>query len=76
MMKALGNVAPRHLLDPHLNPLPELRAEVSAPVWAASGVSRGFAPNPTRPLRGDPDRPTPWPRGAHVHALVVSLVTT
>jgi len=29
---------------------------------------RGCAPNPTRPLRGDPERPTPRPRGAQVRA--------
>jgi tRNA 2-thiocytidine biosynthesis protein TtcA len=30
MLKALGNVAPRHLLDRRLNPLPELRAAADA----------------------------------------------
>ena len=30
MLKALGNVAPRHLLDPRLNPPRELRAKVPA----------------------------------------------
>ena len=30
---------------------------------------RGYAPNPTRVLRGDPQSPTPHPRGAHVRAL-------
>jgi hypothetical protein len=29
MLKALGNVAPRHLLDRRLNPPAELRAEVA-----------------------------------------------
>src|SRR5215813_9915724 len=29
MLKALGNVAPRHLLDTRLNPPAELRADVS-----------------------------------------------
>ena len=31
---------------------------------------RGCAPHPTRTLRGDPEGPTPRPRGAHVRALV------
>ena len=30
MLKALGNVAGRHLLDRRLNPVAELRAEVAA----------------------------------------------
>ena len=30
MIKALANVAPRHLLDRRLNPLPELREEAAA----------------------------------------------
>ena len=34
MLKALSNVAPRHLLDPRLNPLAELRAEVPVPLGA------------------------------------------
>ena len=29
MLKALGNVAPRHLLDTRLNPVAELRARVA-----------------------------------------------
>ena len=37
MMKALGNVAPRHLLDTRLNPLPELRADALVHVGAPSG---------------------------------------
>lgn len=37
MMKALGNVALRHLLDTRLNPLPELRADALVHVGAASG---------------------------------------
>src|SRR5258705_7408395 len=32
MLKALGNVAPRHLLDPRLNPPAELRARIGASV--------------------------------------------
>ncbi len=36
MMKALGNVAPRHLLDTRLNPLAELRTQVEMPVGAVS----------------------------------------
>ena len=32
MLKALGNVAPRHLLDTRLNPPAELRASIGAPV--------------------------------------------
>ena len=36
MMKALGNVAPRHLLDTRLNSLPELRADALARVGSAS----------------------------------------
>ena len=36
MMKALSNVAPRHLLDTRLNPLAELRAQVEMPVGAVS----------------------------------------
>lgn len=34
MLKALSNVAPRHLLDTRLNPLAELRAEVPVPLGA------------------------------------------
>src|SRR5687768_9888717 len=34
MIKALANVAPRHLLDRRLNPLPELREEAAAHVAA------------------------------------------
>jgi len=36
MMKALSNVAPRHLLDTRLNPLAELRAQVEMAVGAVS----------------------------------------
>lgn len=36
MMKALSNVAPRHLLDTRLNPLAELRAQVEMSVGAVS----------------------------------------
>jgi hypothetical protein len=31
MLKALGNVAPRHLLDTRLNPPAELRARAAKP---------------------------------------------
>ncbi len=34
MLKALSNVAPRHLLDTRLNPLAELRSEVPVPLGA------------------------------------------
>ena len=37
MMKALGNVALRHLLDTRLKPLPDLRADALVHVGAASG---------------------------------------
>ncbi len=42
MLKALANVAPRHLLDTRLNPPAELRA-----VAGASGLPRGAASRPT-----------------------------
>ena len=35
----------------------------------ATFFRRGCAPHPPRPLRGDPENPTPRPRGAHVRAL-------
>ena len=35
---------------------------------------RGFAPNPTQALRGDPQGPTPRPRGAHVCASLPHFV--
>src|SRR5262245_42413834 len=41
MLKALANVAPRHLLDTRLNPPAELRARVAAAV--ASGTDRTIA---------------------------------
>ena len=37
-------------------------------VRRALTIRPGFAPNPPRPLRGDPKSPTPRPRGAHVRA--------
>ena len=40
MLRALGNVAPRHLLDTRLNPAAELRAEVGA---AAAPTEAGMA---------------------------------
>jgi tRNA 2-thiocytidine biosynthesis protein TtcA len=57
MLKALGNVAPRHLLDTRLNPPGELRAEgrmkpdAAEPVQSAAGrradpVVSGFTPSP------------------------------
>ena len=44
MLKALANVAPRHLLDTRLNPPADLRAEVAPP-------SRAVPPTSTAPLR-------------------------
>jgi hypothetical protein len=41
MLKALGNVAPRHLLDTRLNPPAELRAR--APVPEGPGPGTGVA---------------------------------
>jgi tRNA 2-thiocytidine biosynthesis protein TtcA len=38
MLKALGNVAPRHLLDTRLNPPAELRVRLAADTTDASGV--------------------------------------
>ncbi len=35
----------------------------------ATSFRRGCAPHPTRTRRGDPNGPTPRPRGAHVRAL-------
>src|SRR5918996_3257693 len=57
MLKALGNVAPRHLLDTRLNPPGELRAEgrmkpdAAEPVRSVAGrradpVVSGFTPSP------------------------------
>ena len=43
MLKALGNVAGRHLLDRRLNPVPELRAGVAASLPAAPSSSGGAA---------------------------------
>jgi hypothetical protein len=41
MLKALGNVAPRHLLDTRLNPPAQLRARaLAADISAASGANR------------------------------------
>ena len=39
MLKALGNVAPRHLLDPRLNPPADLRATLRAAPALASSLS-------------------------------------
>ncbi len=36
MLKSLGNVAPRHLLDLRLNPTGELRAELAGRLEAVS----------------------------------------
>ena len=53
MLKALGNVAPRHLLDTRLNPPPELREAVGrvlplTPVRAriAAGIQRSPRSSP------------------------------
>jgi hypothetical protein len=43
MLKALGNVAPRHLLDTRLNPPGDLRARADA-IHAASEVVQAFRP--------------------------------
>ena len=40
MLKALGNVAPRHLLDARLNPPAQLRATVRLPAPAADAEDR------------------------------------
>ena len=40
MLRALGNVAPRHLLDTRLNPPAELRAEIAE---AAAPMRAGVA---------------------------------
>ena len=40
MLKALGNVAPRHLLDTRLNPPSDLRAEVSAELSGRTEAGR------------------------------------
>ena len=55
MLKALDNVAPRHLLDRRLNPPAELRAAVSASLKTsgASGRSNQAAPS----LRPNPPAP-------------------
>jgi tRNA 2-thiocytidine biosynthesis protein TtcA len=47
MLKALGNVAPRHLLDTRLNPPADLRATVTNTPSAAAAVP---APAPARPV--------------------------
>jgi len=44
MLKALGNVAPRHLLDTRLNPPAELRATVRTQVGPQAGA--GLQPDP------------------------------
>jgi tRNA 2-thiocytidine biosynthesis protein TtcA len=49
MLKALGNVAPRHLLDTRLNPPAELRATTGAAAVAADVASAG--PTLSSPLR-------------------------
>jgi hypothetical protein len=51
MLKALGNVMPRHLLDTRLNPSGELRE--SAARGARDGAARPVA------LRLDDERPDP-----------------
>jgi tRNA 2-thiocytidine biosynthesis protein TtcA len=45
MIRALGNVASRHLLDKRLNPLPELR-EVATVATAATADGQGAVPLP------------------------------
>jgi hypothetical protein len=46
--------------------------EEATPPGGRDLVRRGCAPNPTRPLLGDPESPTPRPRGAHVRAFATS----
>ena len=50
MLKALSNVAPRHLLDTRLNPPADLRAKPVA-VQALSDVVQAFRPATTIELK-------------------------
>jgi tRNA 2-thiocytidine biosynthesis protein TtcA len=52
MLKALGNVAPRHLLDTRLNPPADLRA--TANVSRAAAAVAAPAPSLSRPMRLHP----------------------
>jgi hypothetical protein len=45
MLKALGNVAPRHLLDTRLNPPAELRRRFSVPPVSADDALPRVSPS-------------------------------
>jgi tRNA 2-thiocytidine biosynthesis protein TtcA len=69
MLKALGNVAPRHLLDTRLNPPAELRASAARTPDRPEGAR-------DRPRTPDRPKPTPdRPKGRSLPMTVIAVPT-